>query len=184
MADINLLPTDVRAFEQKTKQVKILKLVGVGSLLLAVVISGTLVGLFLITRQGRTVANKSVAGLETVLAGSQEKENSAKALVAKSSELLKVLRVTPRYSRLLSALSAKVPADVNIKELTVTSPTKVNVSGDAAGYLSLSQFLKVLTADSNDIFSGETLQSVVLDNQTGRVQFVMLVSIRENSLII
>lgn len=183
MADINLLSQDARTNEKKTKVAKILRLVGVCSILVSIVLSGIVLLLFLTTKQSVSNATAKVVALERDVAANQSKVDSAITLVAKFSQLQKILKNGPRYSILLLALSQKVPADMNIKELTVTSPTKVNISGDSPSYLSLSQFLQVLTSDQTSIFSEETLQSVTLDSQTGRVQFVLLVTLKDQSLI-
>lgn len=183
MAEINLLPHDVRAIEKKTKQGKEIKLLAIGLLVVSVIVSSVFLGLWIVTKQSAEATTTAATRIETELTTSQSKIDSALVLVAKLGELNTLLKSSPRYTLLLTALSQKIPADVNIKELSVVSPTKVNLSGDSSGYQSLAQFLKVLTSDSTSIFSGETLQSVVLDNQTGRVQFVLLVTVKDGSLI-
>ena len=184
MVDINLLPQNIRAAENETKLAGYLKIGGAIFLAISVIFLVVSLVIFFITKGERIKSEAKITSLTSQLQAGQNSEKSAVLLVNKGAELIKIMQQTPRYSKLLTTLSQKVPAEVNISELTITSPVKISAAGDSGSYLSLSQFLKVITADTSGIFGGVSLQNVVLSSQTGRVQFVLDITIKEKSLII
>lgn len=177
-----MLPRDIQTQEKKTKLAGVLKVTAVVSLLISVTASAALLWLFLSSKSQLAAVNHNIATTTTTLASSINTENSLVSLSLKSAELTKILAARPLYSKFLDSLSGTLPLDVKIAEINILAPTKASVSGDSLGYLSLSQLLKTLNNGTSPVFAGATLNSVVLNSQTGRVQFVMDVAIKDKGL--
>ena len=183
MSDINLLPHDIRSQEKKTKTAGLLKLLAIAALVVSIVTTGVLLWLFISTKSQLDAVNKTISTTTMALAASKNTEDDLISLSAKSAELTKLINARPLYSKFLDSLAKTLPADVKISEINILSPLKAGVSGDSLGYLSLSQLLKTINNGTSPVFSGATLNSVVLNSQTGRVQFIMEITIKDKGLL-
>ena len=109
MVDINLLPQNIRAAENETKLAGYLKIGGAVFLAISVIFLVVSLVIFFITKGERIKSEAKITSLTSQLQAGQNSEKSAVLLVNKGAELIKIMQQTPRYSKLLTTLSQKVP---------------------------------------------------------------------------
>jgi len=183
MAGINLLPPEVRVLEKRINLARVLRNSGLIVLVISVAVAGLFVYLNLNSRSQLSTIKTAISQTNSLLTSARETESETKILLAKYQSLRKILSNRPLYSKLLESLSKNVPADVQILDVNVLSPTRVSVSGDSLSYLSLAKFLKVLSPDKSGVFTKAVLNSVVLNSQSGHVQFVVELNVKEGALL-
>ena len=180
---INLLPQEVRVLERNNRYVKYSRIIGVVSLVISAVFSATMVYLTISSGVNLSNLTKEQAEVNADLAAAKSVEEMISVIDSKSKELLKLIKTRPLYSKLLEGLGRKTPGDVIITEVNVLASEKISISGTSLGYLSLAKFLKALNNDPDSIFKSAVLNSVVLNSQSGSVQFSMELDIKPGSLL-
>lgn len=182
MSEINLLPKEIQNNKSNNRWGRSLKITSIIFLLLMLVVSTIFWGLSFLTSRNVKIQEAKIAGVTSALMATSDFEKDVVKLGTKAQTLTTILKTQPRYFVLLNSLSSKVPLDIKITEITILSPTKTTVGGVSTSYLSLSQFLKVLSVSQDNIFSGVTLNNVVLDSVTSQVRFTMELAVKETSL--
>jgi len=180
---INLLPQEVRALEKKSQYVKYSRIAGFVLFAVSAIFSITTAYLGISSGVKLSNVTKEQTAVNSELVAAKQVEEMISVIDSKSKELLKLIKARPLYSKLLEGLGRKTPSDVTITEVNVLAPEKISISGNSLGYLSLAKFLKALNNDPDSIFKNAVLNSVVLNSQSGSVQFSMELDIKPGSLL-
>ncbi|MCX6783546.1 MAG: PilN domain-containing protein [candidate division WWE3 bacterium] len=184
MIDINLLPPEIRVLEKKARFSKIILFIGGVALLASVIfIIGVTVN-YIIVKNNLSQNQLKLTTTTQEIATYKALEASAIDVTAKYKELQAAFKVRELYSQFFAALNGMVPQDVKVSEINFLATNKVSLSGESQGYLSLAGFVKTLEdPKTSKIFVNPVLNSVVLNSQTGKVQFVMELGLKEGSLL-
>lgn len=182
--DISLLPQEIeklRAQEEHERSFRNLSLI-FAAVSLLICLS---VVFYAVLLQNR------LAGLEDDTTKEIVRINSLSDVYAKMADLEKryvvlsqTLEKSPRFSVLLSAVSAAVPSDITLTEMTAPSEKAVTIAGSARSYVSLAKFLIALKESvyKKGLFEMIELRTVSLDKQSGQVRFDVSVNLLDGGL--
>lgn len=182
--DINLLPQEVKSQRKKDKVKDSL-----GNL--SLIILGIIGTLSLVSLAILFQAKLRLGSLKGEINRQQSKikdlviiETEARRLDVKIVALAKIIDRRKRFSLLLAAIGNSTPQEINITNLATFTDNKVSVSGQAAGYASLSRFITTLIEPTlgGKVFSAADLTSASLDEVTGKIRFSLTLYLKEGSL--
>lgn len=184
MSDINLLPPEIRVLEKRARFGKLSATIGVAIFSVSLVATLVVGITYFLGRASLLKTQNEVTSVTASIAALKSLEQNAAEITGKYKEITNIFKTRELYSKFFNSLNGLVPQDVTISEVNFLATTKVSISGVSTGYLSLASFIKTLEDPlKSQIFETPVLNSVVLNSQTGQVNFVMEVSIKSESLL-
>jgi Tfp pilus assembly protein PilN len=187
---INLIPTQEKVQQNKTKLVKMSTVVAIFIVVIVGIVSAVLF-------YQVTTLKKEISDYETAIAryrddikGMTAIEVSARNLDSKYSALKDLLDMRTYYSVLFDETMRRKPDSVDIETFSVNSDGKITLSGEGTDYIAIADFVKALS-DLNYAGAGEglaavftdvTLNNVNLDAQTSRANYFIGVTVNESLL--
>lgn len=182
--DISLLPQEVEKVREQEAREQFLRRASLVFLAVSLLLTSSAFAYSRLLRNNLSDLEKEVAKEESKVSSLSDIAVKAYDLDVRSKALQTVFAETAHFSKLLSEVSAAVPPDVRVEEMTAPSEKSVTVSGSSRSYVSLAKFLLTLKGkDRGDsIFEVVELRSVSLDKQTGEVSFDINLGIAEGGL--
>lgn len=185
MADINLIPQEVKT---EQAQVKVVRRTTVYSVILAlavVIISAAMIVQSQMTRSRISQLNSNIENLRGDISGLSEIEISARNLDMKSQTVDSVLTNRLHYSILMTEFKKRIPETVSIESFGTGKDNTITVSGAGADYLSVAKFVNDLAdtsfagagAGMQGLFKGVSLNSVSLDSQSNLAKFFIILTV-------
>ena len=186
---INLVPQEEIQEQTKTKHVKFSTVFAV--LLLVAVVGAT--GYFVYQVKELNTNNdalkSSISSLRQKISAQADIEISARNLSKRVAVLQGLFAEKVEYSRLASELKSRQTPEISINNFDFHAG-EINLSGDAASYIALAEYIDNLlnksgtkgTTELKDLFTTLSLNSVALEGNTGRVSFSMEVAFDEAKL--
>jgi len=181
MADINLVPQEIKVEQQRTQVVKRTTLVALIFALIVGLISAYLIFQSQSIKSQISKLNSSINSLRGDINGLSEIEVSARNLEMKSKTVDSVLASRMYYSMLLEKFKEKIPPTVTIDTFGTGKDNTVNVSGSGSDYLAIAQFVNNLS-ESADLFPSVSLNSVSLDSQSSQAKFFIVLTVNPEVL--
>jgi Tfp pilus assembly protein PilN len=192
MADINLVPQQIK---QEQKKASVVRSTTVISIVLLLIIAG--VAGFMFYRGYKLESEISMEQAEIeALRGKINKlskiEVVARNLDMKYKTLQDILGDRLYYSVLMQEVDKRLPRSVGIDTLGVGKESTINVSGTGTDYLSISEFVNNLadkeftdaSAGLEGLFTDVSLKSVNLDSQTSEARFFIVITVDPNVLML
>ncbi|MBI2414479.1 PilN domain-containing protein [candidate division WWE3 bacterium] len=184
MADINLIPQEVRK-EQTKKQV--VKTTTIFSIIILIVVVGISAFLFFRAQNLKNqakVVNDHIESLRSEITSMSKIEIAGRNLDQKYSTVKSILSSRDKYSILMREFKGRVPATITIDTFGTGKENTINISGYGMDYISIAQFVNNLanknytgaTRGYEDLFSEVELNSVNLDAQTSKARFFIVIT--------
>lgn len=184
MADINLIPQEVKKEQAKEQVVKSTTLFSVIILVIMVLVSGFMFFRNLNTRNQITSVNSSIESLRGDIVQLANVEVVARNLDTKYITLQEIFSSRNYYHILMSEFRQRIPRNVSIDTFGTGRENTINVSGSGSDYIAIAQFVRNLSDQDfegagpglENLFIDVTLNSVNLDAQTSDARFFVVVT--------
>lgn len=174
MPNINLIPEQEVALQTKTKAVKLSTVLTI----LLLILIGSIGGYFYYTatdlRKQIADHEAAVTSLRSDITSLSQIEISSRNLYTKSTTLTSIFASRILYSRMIEELNGSTPTDITIESFSLGNSNTLNISGDGATYNSIQDFSNNLL--EKQLFTAVELNTVSLDNGSGRVKFFIIIT--------
>lgn len=185
MADINLIPQEVKKEQAKKQVLKSTTALSIVMLVIMVLITGFFFLRNLNTKNQIKDLDTAISKLRTDINTMSDVEIVARNLDAKYSTIKGIMSNRDYYDILMSEFKARIPNNVSIDTFATGRGNTINVSGIGSDYIAIAKFVQNLSDDKYEgatpglegIFTDVTLNSVNLDAQTSDARFFLVVTI-------
>jgi Tfp pilus assembly protein PilN len=185
MADINLIPQEVKKEQAKKQVVKSSTYVSVFLLVVVGAVSAFLFFRTVSVKSQIKSTNGHIEELRSQINSMSRIEITARNLDQRYSTIKSVFDSRARYSLLMTEFKKRIPETIKVDTFGTGKDNTLNVSGSGADYISIAQFVNNLAdkkfpgakSGYEDIFSEVALNSVNLDAQTSKARFFIVITL-------
>lgn len=181
--NVNLVPQEVRVEKRKIGLKKFFTLASLLTLLLSVAVIVSLVVINLAQKAAINSARGKIINEQKVIASQIGTVQMVKELETRYQVLKELYAKKQRYSRLIKLLPTILPQGSQIEQFALNGK-QIQVSMNTNGVVDVAKFLKVVIdpAKGGVLFSQVELKSVAIDTRTGRCNFSITLTLKDQVL--
>lgn len=184
--EIELIPKEIEAAKARESLVRRFRLAGVIFFLFALLVFGGLFAFSWTLSTQLTELGQDAAVEEAQIAQFAEIESKVLGLTDKSAALTKILTTRDYFSIALSAVSISRPSNLRVTGIITAQTDKnvITINGETPSYVTLANFLQNLVDSKKGgvLFTEAVLNSVNLNNATGKAEFVIEATVKRDGL--